>query len=257
MTTNPMFSLQGKVALVTGSHRGIGFAIAREMARAGAKVVISSLDAPGCETALNELRGEGLEAAAIPCDVGDDDALDQLVAGARARFGRIDILVANAGVNPHFGPLASAADEQYDAIMRVNLRATMRLCNLVIPELAARSDGAVILTASISSVRGNKSIGLYGLSKAAIAQLARNLAVEWGPSNVRVNAISPGLIRTEFAAPILGAPEALGKRIAQTPLRRVGETDDIAGVAVFLASRAGAFVTGQNLIVDGGTTISD
>ncbi len=252
-----MFSLEGKVALVTGSHRGIGFAIAREMARAGAKVVISSLDRPGCEAACAQLERDGFVALAAPCDVADDEALVGMVEKAKEKFGRIDILVANAGVNPHFGPMASATEAEYDAIMRVNLRSTFRLCNLVIPDMAARRDGTVILTASISSVRGNKSIGVYGISKAAIAQLARNLAVEWGPSNVRVNAISPGLIRTEFAAPILGAPEALERRIQQTPLRRVGESEDIAGVAVFLASSAGAFVTGQNLVVDGGTTISD
>ena len=252
-----IFSLEGRTAIVTGSHRGIGFAVAREMARAGAKVIISSNDESGCEAACLQLRNEGLEAAPIPCDVGADPDLAALVDGTLAQFGRLDILVCNAGVNPHAGPMATASDEQYDQILRINLRAAFKLCNLAIPHMAAQRDGAVILTGSISGVRGNKTIGIYGLSKAALAQLARNLAVEWGPSNIRVNAISPGLIRTEFATPILDAPEHLARRIAQTPLRRVGEPDDIAGVAVFLASRAGAFLTGQNLIVDGGTTISD
>jgi len=249
-----IFSLEGRTAIVTGSHRGIGFAVAREMARAGAKVVISSNDESGCEAACLQLRNDGLEAAPIPCDVGADPDLAALVDGTLARFGRLDIL---AGVNPHAGPMATASDEQYDQILRINLRAAFKLCNLAIPHMAAQRDGVVILTGSISGVRGNKTTGIYGLSKAALAQLARNLAVEWGPCNVRVNAISPGLIRTEFATPILDAPEHLARRIAQTPLRRVGEPDDIAGVAVFLASRAGAFLTGQNLIVDGGTTISD
>ena len=155
-----MFSLEGKVALVTGSHRGIGFAIAREMARAGAKVVISSLDRPGCEAACAQLERDGFVALAAPCDVADDEALVGMVEKAKEKFGRIDILVANAGVNPHFGPMASATEAEYDAIMRVNLRSTFRLCNLVIPDMAARRDGTVILTASISSVRGNKSIGV-------------------------------------------------------------------------------------------------
>jgi NADP-dependent 3-hydroxy acid dehydrogenase YdfG len=149
---------------------------------------------------------------------------------------RIDVLVCNAGVAPHLGPIAEASDQDWEQTMTVNLRSMLWLTSLVIPAMAQRRDGAVILTASLSSLRGNKSIGLYGLSKAGIAQLARNLAVEWGPSNVRVNAISPGVIATEFARPLTEDAPALARRLAQTPLRRIGQPHEIAGVAVMLAS---------------------
>lgn len=252
-----LFDLTGKVALITGAHRGIGYAIAQEMGRAGARVTICSNDATGVEAAAQQLAGEGIEALGIACDVGIDADLDRLVAETEAAFGPIDVLVCNAGINPHFGPMAAATGEEYDAIMRVNLRSAVQLTNRVVPKMAERRDGAVILTSSLSGLRGNAKIGVYALSKAALAQHARNLAVEFGPSNVRVNAISPGLIRTEFATPILGNEEGLKKRLEKTPLRRVGEAREIAGAAVFLASPAGAFVTGHNLVVDGGTLISD
>jgi len=252
-----LFDLSGKVALVTGSHRGIGLSIAREMGLCGARVVVSSNEEEGCQAATEELKAEGIDAIGIACDVGEDAELDRLVSETRKTFGGIDILVCNAGINPHFGPMAVATDSEYDAIMRINLRSAVQLCNRVLPEMAERRAGSVILTSSISGLRGNARIGVYALSKAAIAQLARNLAVEFGPSNVRVNAISPGLIRTEFATPILGNAEGLAKRLEKTPLRRVGEAREIAGAAVFLASDAGAFVTGHNLVVDGGTVIGD
>jgi len=179
------------------------------------------------------------------------------VAAVLARYGCIDVLVCNAGIQPPHGPLHERSDSDWDATMTVNLRSVLWLTSLVIPEMAARREGSVILMASISAVRGNKAIGLYALSKAACAQLARNLAVEWGPSNVRVNSIAPGLIATDFSRSLMDNPEALKRRLALTPLRRAGEPAEVAGVAVMLAARAGAFVTGQNLIVDGGTVISD
>jgi len=252
-----LFSLAGKSAVVTGSHRGIGFAMARQMGLAGARVVISTNEAEGCEAATKALVAEGIEATGVVCDVGRDEDLDRLVREAEDAHGPIDILVCNAGINPHFGSLTEATDDEYDAIMRINLRSTMQLCNRVIPDMAARLDGVVILTSSLSGLRGNGKIGVYALSKAAVAQLARNYAVEFGPQNVRANAISPGLIDTEFARPIMGNPAILGPRLQKTPLRRAGTPDEIAGAAVFLASPAGAFVTGQNLVVDGGTLISD
>lgn len=252
-----LFTLTGKVALITGAHRGIGYAIAEEMGRAGARVAICSNDAEGISDAASRLIEQGIEAIGIACDVGIDTDLDRLVAETEAAMGPIDILVCNAGINPHFGPMAAATDEEYDAIMRINLRSAVQLTNRVVPKMAERRDGAVILTSSLSGLRGNARIGVYALSKAALAQHARNLAVEFGPQNVRVNAISPGLIRTEFATPILGNEEGLKTRLEKTPLRRVGEAREIAGAAVFLASPAGAFVTGHNLVVDGGTLISD
>lgn len=252
-----LFDLSGKSALVTGAHRGIGFAIAEEMGRAGSKIAICSNDGDGVAAATGKLRATGIEAIGVACDVGNDGDLDRLVADTEAAFGPIDILVCNAGINPHFGPMAIATDDEYDAIMRINLRSAVQLCNRIVPKMAERGDGVVILTSSLSGLRGNAKIGVYALSKAAVAQLARNLAVEYGPRNVRVNAISPGLIRTEFAAPIMGNPEGLAKRLEKTPLRRAGEAREIAGTAVYLASPAGAFTTGQNLVVDGGTLIAD
>lgn len=251
-----LFSLEGKTALITGAHRGIGFAMARQMGLAGARVVISSIDGPGCEAARSTLVSEGIEATAIICDVGDDAQLDRLVAETTS-IAPIDILVCNAGINPHFGSLVDATNEEYDAILRINLRSPVQLCNRVLPAMAQRGEGSVILTSSISGLRGNGKIGVYALSKAAIAQLARNYAVEFGPSGVRTNSIAPGLIATEFAAPIMSNPEGLKARLLKTPLRRVGTADEIGAAAVYLASPAGAFVNGHNLVVDGGTTISD
>jgi NAD(P)-dependent dehydrogenase (short-subunit alcohol dehydrogenase family) len=252
-----LFSLEGKVALLTGATRGIGLSIASEMARAGAQVVLSSNEARACDAAAALLREQGFDALGLPCDVMQREQIEVLVRQTLALRGRIDVLVCNAGVAPQFGPIAQASDADWDRTMTVNLRSVLWITGLVIPGMAERRDGSVIMTASLSSVRGNKSIGLYGLSKAGLAQLARNLAVEWGPANVRVNSISPGLIATEFARPLLDNPELLSRRLALTPLRRAGEPREIAGVAVMLASAAGAFITGQNLIVDGGTIISD
>lgn len=252
-----LFDLSGKVALVTGATRGIGLAIAEEMAIAGAQVVISSNEAAACDSVAARLRGQGLDVLGIACDVAERAQLQHLVAQTIAQRQRIDVLVCNAGVAPHNGPIASASDQEWDLTMTINLRSALWLTSMVIPAMAERRFGRVILTASLSSVRGNKNIGLYGLSKAGLAQLARNLAVEWGPSNVCVNALSPGVIRTEFAKPITENPELLPRRLQLTPLRRVGEVSEIAGVAVMLAAPAGAFITGQNLVIDGGTIISD
>jgi NAD(P)-dependent dehydrogenase (short-subunit alcohol dehydrogenase family) len=237
-----LFDLRGQVALVTGASRGIGGAIAHELACAGAVVVLSSEDAEACESAAGELRRAGCGATALPCDVAVRREVEDLVQATFDLHGQIDILVCNA---------------DWDATMTVNLRSILWLTNLVIPRMAARGQGSVIIVSSIAGLRGNKSIGLYGISKAGSAQLARNLAVEWGPSNVRVNAISPGVIRTEFAKPMLLDASLMERRIALTPLRRVGEPQEVAGAALLLAAPAGAFITGQNLVVDGGTTIGD
>lgn len=252
-----LFDLTGKVALVTGAHRGIGYAIAEEMGMAGAAVAICSNEADGVAEAGARLEQSGIKTLGVACDVGIDAELDRLVTETEQAFGRIDILVCNAGINSHFGPMAAATDDEYDAIMRINLRSAVQLTNRVVPKMAERRGGVVLLISSLSGLRGNARIGVYSLSKAALAQHARNLAVEFGPYNVRVNAISPGLVRTEFAAPIIGNEEGLKRRLEKTPLRRVGEPREVAGAAVFLAAPAGAFVTGHNLVVDGGTLISD
>lgn len=256
-THTSLFELTGKVALVTGATRGIGLAIAEEMARAGASVIISSDEIEACAAIAEDFRKRGWRAVGIACNVGSRAELERLVSDSLASLGHIDVLVCNAGIQPAHGPLSERTEAEWDETMTVNLRSMLWLTNLVIPQMAARRDGSVILMASISALRGNKAIGLYALSKAACAQLARNLAVEWGPSNVRINSIAPGLIETDFSHSLMAQPEALSRRLAVTPLRRVGSPTEIAGVAVMLAARAGAFITGQLLVVDGGTLVSD
>jgi NAD(P)-dependent dehydrogenase (short-subunit alcohol dehydrogenase family) len=246
------FSLAGKAALVTGSTRGIGLAIAKAFVAAGAQVMISSEDSRDTARVAAELGQPG-----IACDVTDDVALAALVDGTIAGLGGLDILVCNAGITGREGPFASIDMVDFDRVMSLNLRSQVVLANLALPHIAARGGGAAILMASISALRGNGAINAYALSKAGVAQLARNLAVEWGPRNVRVNAIAPGFIATELSRPLLEDEAFMARRMAMTPLRRSGRPEEIAGAAQFLASDAGAFVTGQTLVVDGGTVITD
>ncbi len=253
--TNP-FDLSGRVAVVTGSSRGIGRAVAEQMAAFGARVVVSSRKAEACEPVAAGIRDRGGEAAVIPCNISRKDEVEALVAGALDRFGRIDALVCNAAVNPAYGPLAELTDEAFDKIMGANVKSNLWLCNRVIPGMAERGGGSVVIVSSIAGIRGTEMIGGYGISKAADFALARNLAVEWGPRNVRVNCIAPGLVRTDFAKALWEDPKALAARNRGTPLRRIGEPHEIAPLAVYLASDASSFMTGQTLVVDGGVTIA-
>ena len=251
------FSLRGKVALITGATRGIGRAIAQQFAAAGARLVICSNEAIACEQQAAEFRAVQVDAIGVTCDVSQREQLNALVDAALARFARIDILCCNAGVAPHAGPLHTATDQDWHQTIDINLRSMLWLTSLVVPGMAERGEGSVILMSSLAGLRGNKGIGLYGISKAGCAQLARNLAVEWGPRNVRVNAISPGLIDTDFARPFKADEQLLRRRLAATPLRRMGRVEEVAGVALLLAAPAGGFISGQNIVVDGGTLISD
>lgn len=252
-----LFDLRGQVALVTGAGQGLGWAIAELLAGQGASLVLSDLDPAACERAAAMLRQQGVTAQGVAADLSQPGAGEQLAEAALARAGSIDVLVCNAGVQGPAGPIAAASDDDWQRVMAVNLRAAMGLTAGLIPGMAERGQGSVVLMSSIAGLRGNRSIGLYGLSKAALAQLARNLAAEWGPRGVRVNAVSPGLVRTPLAAGLLADDSFMARRLAATPLRRVGEPHEIAAVVLMLASRAGGFITGQNLVVDGGTTISD
>lgn len=257
MTLHPLFDLTGKVALITGSSRGIGKSIAQEYARAGAKVVISSRKIDACLTVRDEIIAAGGEAIAVPCNIGRKEDLQALVDATIAEWGRIDILVANAAINPVYGPLASVSDDAWDKIMGSNLRSTWQLCNMVIPAMAERKDGTVIILSSIAGLRGNPVIGAYGVSKAAEAALVRNLAVEYGRANIRVNAIAPGIIETDFAKALTDNPDIAKAVMRRAPLGRFGKPEEIAGVALMLAAPAGNFMTGQVLVADGGATIAD
>jgi NAD(P)-dependent dehydrogenase (short-subunit alcohol dehydrogenase family) len=251
-----LFDLTGKVAIVTGSSRGIGRSIAENLAAHGARVVISSRKADACATVVAAIRAAGGEAIAIPANISDKAGLQQLVDGTRAAFGPIDILVCNAASNPYFGPAAGMGDEVFEKIMRNNVLSNHWLCTMVRPDMAAKRDGAIIIVSSIGGLKGSTEIGAYCISKAADMQLARNLACEWGPDNIRVNCIAPGLIKTDFARALYEDPKRKAAAEARFPLRRLGEPDDIGGIAVMLASRAGAFITGQSIVADGGATIT-
>jgi NAD(P)-dependent dehydrogenase (short-subunit alcohol dehydrogenase family) len=258
MANSDLFDLSGKVALITGSTKGIGRAIAEAMARHGARVVISSRRADACQAVAAELNEELADAPgeAIGTHTAPRPELERLVETTRQRLGPIDVLVLNAAVNPYYGPSKDIPDSAFDKVMSVNIRSNHWLAHLVLPDMVERRDGVVIVISSIGGLRGSTDLGAYAISKAADLQLVRNLAAEYGRHNVRVNAISPGLIRTDFARALWENPDNLRTRTARDPLRRIGEPEEIAGCAVFLAARAGSFATGQNFIIDGGATIT-
>src|ERR1041385_7235067 len=253
-----LFDLTGKVALVTGSTKGIGEAIVHRLAEHGANVVVSSRKADACERVADDInRALGREAAMpIACNINYKEQLQSLVAQTRGKWGKIDVLVCNAAINPYFGPQMDISDEAFDKILGANVRSNHWLCQLVLPEMVERKDGAVIIVSSIGGMKGSAVIGTNCISKAADLQLARNIAVEYGPHNIRANCIAPGLIKTDFARALWENPDILKRSTANAPLRRIGMPDEIAGAAVFLASKAGAFMTGQAIVIDGGATIA-
>ena len=251
-----LFDLSGKVAVITGSSKGIGRAIAERMAEHGAHVVISSRKAGPCEqvaAAINAARPGA--AIAVPANISSKDDLERLMNETRAAFGKIDILVCNAASNPYYGPMSGISDEAFRKVLDNNIISNHWMIQMVAPEMIERRDGAIIIVSSVGGLRGNAVIGAYNISKAADFQLARNLAYELSPHNVRINCVAPGLVKTDFARALWETPEAEKRSSSTTPLRRLGEPDDIAGAAIFLASRAGAWMTGQAVVVDGGATI--
>jgi len=252
-----MFDLTGKVAVITGSSRGIGKAIAEALADHGAKVVISSRKQDACDAVAGDINAKHGEnrAIAIAASISSKEALQALVYQTHSAFGRIDVLVCNAASNPYYGPMAGITDEQFRKILDNNVIANHWLISMAAPEMLDRGEGSVIIVSSIGGLTSSTMIGAYNISKAADFQLARNLAAEFGPKGVRVNCIAPGLVRTDFAKALWENPEVLKAVTKTTPLRRIGEPHEIAGAAVFLASPASSFVTGQTIIVDGGSTI--
>lgn len=251
-----LFDLHGRVGLITGATGGLGRALAGAFAAQGATLVLADRDLAACDTLAAELARESTQAVhTCACDLSRRDSAERLIDFMLERCGRIDTMVLNAGIQGPAGALAAVAEEQWDEVMALNLKSAWWLTSRALPAMAP--GGSVVMMSSIAGLRGNGAIGLYGTSKAALAQLARNLAVEWGPRGIRVNAISPGLIRTPLAQRLLDDPAFMARRMAATPLRRPGEPHEVAGVAVMLASRAGAFINGQNIVIDGGTTIGD
>ena len=252
-----MFDLKGQVAVITGSSRGIGRAIAEAMAQAGARVVVSSRKPAACDAVVETIANAGGEAIAVPCNVAERSQLETLVERTIEHWGRLDILVCNAAVNPYFGPMARMPDDAYERIMNTNVRSNFWLCNLAAARMAANGGGSITIVSSIGANQGSATLGVYGMSKAADFALVRNLAIEWGPQGIRANGIAPGLIKTDFSR-ALWQNEQLLRNVEQgTPVRRIGQPEDIGGVAVFLASRAAAYLTGQTLVVDGGITVRE
>ena len=249
------FDLSGEVAIVTGSTKGIGRAIAAALAEAGAKVTVSSRDIDRVTQTATALTDAGHQVLGVPCNVGRKEELQALVDASRDHWGPADILVCNAAINPYYGPAMDIPDEVFSKIMQTNIQSQLWLAQMAVPDMRAKEGGAIVLVSSIGGLRGSDVIGAYNISKAADMQLARNLAVELGPDNIRVNAIAPGLVKTDFARALWEDPEFADPRVAATPLRRLGEPEDIAGAAVYLASDAATWMTGQTLVVDGGATV--
>jgi NAD(P)-dependent dehydrogenase (short-subunit alcohol dehydrogenase family) len=255
MAVSSLFDLKDKVAVITGSSRGIGRAIAERMAEHGAKVVVTSRKLDACEAVVAAIKAQGGEAFAHACNISRKEELQGLVDAAIQRWGGIDVLVCNAAVNPYFGPSINMPDDAYDKVMNSNVRSNFWLCNMVLPQMAQRGGGSVIIVSSIAGLLGSPTLGVYGLSKAADMALARNLCVEWGPKNIRANCIAPGLVRTDFAKALWENKETYAKTVSVYPLRRIGEPDEIAGAAVFLAGPSGSFMTGQTMVIDGGCAV--
>ena len=250
-----LFDLTGKVAIITGSTKGIGKAIAERMAEHGARVTISSRKPNACEEVAGAINAAYPGAAiAVPANISSKDDLQRLVDETRKAFGQVDILVCNAASNPYYGPMSGISDEAFHKILHNNIVSNNWLINMVAPEMKARRDGSIVIISSVGGLRGTTVIGAYAISKAADMQMARNLAQEHSPSNIRVNCVAPGLVKTDFARALWDTPEAERRSSSGTPLRRLGEPDDIAGAVIYLAGPAGAWTTGQTIVVDGGAT---
>lgn len=249
------FRLSGKTAIVTGSSRGIGRAIAHLYAEAGARLVVSSRKLDACQRVVDEIKGAGGEATAIACNIADKEQVHRLAEQSEAAYGPADILVCNAAVNPFYGPMSKIPDEAFAKVLDVNIRSNVWLVNRVAPGMAARGGGSIVIISSVAGLTGSRSLGAYAISKAADIQLARNLALEWGEQGIRVNCIAPGLVKTDFAKALWDNPDTLSRSLAVIPLKVVGEPQDIAGAALLLGSSAGRFITGTTIVVDGGATI--
>ena len=253
-----LFNLNNKSILITGSSRGIGKSIARHCAIHGANVIISSRKLNICEKTADEINNEvGKELAhPIAASISDENQLDELVKKTREKLGKIDVLICNAATNPFMGSMLDMPNDKFDKVMNNNIKSNQILCNLVLPEMIDRKDGSIIIISSIAAIKGSAILGAYNISKAADVMIVKNIAAEFGHKNIRANSIAPGLIKTDFAKALWENPDILKTVLRTTPMQRIGEPDEIAGVAVMLASEAGNYINGQTIVVDGGTTIS-
>ncbi len=249
-----LFDLSGKVAVITGSTKGIGRAMAEALAEHGARVVITSRKADLCDEVAAGINTAGGEAIAVPCNISRREEMHNLLDTTRKTWGQIDILILNAAVNPFYGSALDIPDDAFDKTMDVNIKCNLAFCREVIPEMQARKDGAVMIVSSVGGLRGSTVLGAYCISKAADMQIVRNLAAEFGKDNIRVNCIAPGLVKTNFARALYEDPKVAAEKSAGTPMRRLGEPEDLAGIAVYLSSKAGAWTTGQTFCIDGGVT---
>ena len=256
MDNNPLFNLKGKTAIITGSSRGIGKAIAIRMSQYGAKVMISSRKIDACNKVVDEIKALGGEAYAQECNISSKEALQNLCDVSYEKLGKVDILVLNAASNPYYGPLAKITDEAFDKVMNNNVKSNLWLSNMVLPKMAETGGGKAIVISSIAGIKGSDVLGAYSISKTADLGLVRSLAVEWGPKNITVNALCPGIIKTDFARALWENPEILANVEKNAPLQRIGTTDEVAGAAILLASDSGSFITGQKIVMDGGVTIA-
>ena len=256
-TASELFDLTGKVALLTGASKGMGEAMAEGLAEQGARVVISSRKLESCEETAKKINDKCGEGSALPiaCNIGYKEQLEDLVKATHDALGPIDVLVGNAGVNPFYGPMSEIPDWAFDKIMNSNVRSNHWLCQMVAPDMVEKGKGSMMITSSVGAFGPSTTLGTYNISKLADIALVRNLAAEYGPSGVRVNAICPGLIKTDFAKALWDNPEAKKRAETAIPLRRLGESEDLKGLAVFLASDASAYMTGQALTVCGGSNM--
>jgi NAD(P)-dependent dehydrogenase (short-subunit alcohol dehydrogenase family) len=250
-----LFELSGKVAIITGASRGIGQAIAERYAEAGAKVVISSRKQEGLDPVAEIIRAKGGDVLAVAAHNGDKAALQTLAKTALDTYGRVDILVNNAATNPHFGAVLDAEDSLWQKTIEVNIMGNVWLTQAVVPAMRAQGGGKIINVASVNGLRPGRLQGIYSMTKAGIISLTQTLAMELGLDNIQVNAIAPGLVKTKFARVIWENDAIMAEMMNRTPAGRIGEPDDIAGIALYLASPASAYTTGQVFVVDGGVTI--
>jgi len=253
--TNP-FSLDGQVAIVTGGSKGIGLSICQHLAKMGAKVVVSSRKLDVCEQVAAEINADGGEAIAIACNISRKDECESLVKQTVDKWGRLDTFVANAAVNPVFGPMTGLSDDAFNKVMTSNVHSAIWFANAAMPHMVEVGGGSFIIISSIGGLKGSATLGAYGISKAADTGVARALAVEWGPKNIRVNCILPGLVKTDFARVLWEDDKNREVREGRTPLRRIGDPDDIGGIAAFLAGPTAKFITGQAIVADGGVTVA-